>query len=157
LLSVVTFFQGPTILTQEKTLMFAQGFEGTINVVTYMPGSATDKTAVDQLKPFRQLNQTLKTIGHINFFVVEDEEIARAFGLDTSSQGDWYLVRQSDNAYRSRTAPSRQKQFSIFGFPFTSEMLLPAENTRDFRTVERAVYNLILAQPLYFQDILARN
>jgi hypothetical protein len=56
MLSVITFFQGPTILTQEKTLMFAQGFEGTINVVTYMPGSEKDKIAVDQLKPFRQLN-----------------------------------------------------------------------------------------------------
>lgn len=110
-----------------------------------MPGSATDKGAVDQLKPFRQLNQTLKSIGHINFFVVEDEEIAKAFGLDASTQGDWYLVRQSDNAYRSRTQPSRQHKFSIYGFPFTSEMLLPSQNTRDFRTVEKAVYQLILA------------
>lgn len=80
-------------MTSEKTLLFAQGFEGTINVVTYMPNSEKDRQAVDQLKPFRQLNQTLKSIGHVNFFVVEDEAIARRFGLDTNKPGDLYLVR----------------------------------------------------------------
>jgi hypothetical protein len=55
-MSVVTFFQGPTVITQEKSLMFAQGIEGTFNIVTYMPQSSTERAAVDQLKSFRMLN-----------------------------------------------------------------------------------------------------
>jgi len=95
------------------------------------------------LKPFRQLNQTLKSIGHVNFFVVEDEAIAKKFGIDTSNTGDLYLVRQSDNAYRSRSP--KTSKFSLFGFPFTSEILLPAAMAKDYRKGMQAVYQLVLS------------
>lgn len=59
LISLNTFLKGPTVLTQEKSLMFTQGIEGTFNIVTYMPNSTTDEAGVDQLKSFRIINQSL--------------------------------------------------------------------------------------------------
>ena len=117
--------------------MFTQGIEGTFNIVTYMPNSTTDEAAADQLKSFRIVNQNLRgqNIAHVNCFIVEDPALATKFGLDTSKPGDLYVIRQSDNAFRSRSPKSKLKTFSSFGFPFTSEILLPASIAKDDKSV----------------------
>lgn len=125
--------------------MFAQGSQTSINIVVFMPNSETERKAVDQLKAFRTMNQNLKNMGNVNFFVIEDPAIASKFGLDTSKPGDLYLIKQSDTAYRSRSAKSRLSHFSLFGFPFTSETILPAEQAKDFATSMKAVYQLTLS------------
>jgi|688.fasta_scaffold391402_2 hypothetical protein len=93
----------------------------------------------------------------LNFFVIEDQAVAEKFKIDTTKPGDLILIKQNDTAFRSRTGKQYTQSFTICGFPFTSEVLMPASYAKDKEKCAQGVFSLLVSQPLFFQDFFERN
>ena len=83
----------------------------------------------------------------INFWVVEDKDLAKKLGIDVSKPGDIYSIKPTDTPFRSITA-TKKNRISIMDYFYTSEKILTSVQARDgYRPLEKAVMTTWMSFP----------
>jgi len=114
------YFEGPKTLPTIDFLLIAQCGNNDLHLITYCPASEMQNhDCLKKMKLFRQMNQQNENnTFHYQYWVIEDEAMAKQLGIDTDKNqvGDLHLVRKC-----SAFTNGLQSNIRLGGYKYVSE------------------------------------